>query len=363
MAFDRGSLTLAMFSLREDVPDNVLELFAARKAGALDSVDAEPQLGWVAGRHLLDTDFTGEGVAPGGCYYLALRQAVRKIPASLLNALCKREEYARLAAENKEYLKSRDKKEIREEIMEKYLQKMPPALSGIPMVIDPARRRLYVGASSRTQLDLFIEQFYAVLQQEPVQITPEYFMEEFFNLTCSSVPALESGDTRSTEAQIGRDFLMFLWYYSETAGKITVPDYGEFDVMIEGPLVFSGEGSDRGAGEAVIKKGDSPLRSAEAKAAVAVGKKLKKAVITITREEKIWSGTFDADQFVVTSLKLPESEEMNEFERFADRMEFVDIFIAALGGYFKLFAESMLDGKDAATSKSVREWARSRDAI
>ncbi len=363
MSFDRGSVTVAAFVLPEELPENLLDLFAARKAGTLDSVDAELQQGWVAGRHLLDTDFSGEGVAPGGCYFVALRQAVRKIPASLLNALCKREEFARLAADHKEFLKSREKREIREEIIEKYTKSMPPSLSGIPVVIDPARRRLYAGVTGRTQLDTLLTALYEVLKQEPVQITPEYFMEEFFQLTCADLPLLDSGDTPAAEPQTGRDFLMYLWYYSEKSGKLAIPDYGEFDVMIEGPLVFAGEGADRGSGEAVIKKGDSPLRSAEAKAAVAVGKKLKKAVITFTREEKIWSGTFDADQFTMSSLKLPESEEINDFERFADRMEFLDVFFAALGGYFRLFADAMLDGKAAATAREIREWARNRDGI
>ncbi|MCQ2379178.1 MAG: recombination-associated protein RdgC [Victivallaceae bacterium] len=363
MSFDRGSMTLAMFDLPEEVPDNVLDLFAAGKAGTLDSVGQELELGWVAGRHLLDTDFHGEGVAPGGCYYLALRQAVRKVPASLLNALCKREEFARLAAENREFLKSREKREIREEIVEKYSKKMPPSLAGIPLVIDPAHRRLYVGASSRTQLDLFIEQFYGVVKQEPVQLCPEYWMEKLFHSTCANLPILEAGDTPCTDAQTGRDFLMYLWYYSEKSGKLELPDRGEFDLLVEGPLLFAGDGGERGAGEAAIKKGDSPVRSAEAKAAISVGKKLRKATISITRGEQIWNGVFDADQFVFSSFKVPESEEVNDFERFGDRIGFIYDFSLALEGYFRLFVEAMQKDGGAALSREIREWARNRDAI
>ncbi|MCQ2353274.1 MAG: recombination-associated protein RdgC [Victivallaceae bacterium] len=363
MSFDHGSMSLAIFDLPEEVPDNVLDLFAAAKAGSLDSVGIEPQIGWVAGRHLLDTDFSGEGVAPGGCYYLALRQAVRKLPAALLNALCKREEYAKLAAENREFLKSKEKKEIREEVIEKYTQKMPPSLSGIQLVIDPSRQRLYVGATSRTQLDYFIDNFYQVMKQEPVQICPEYWMEKHFHSTCASLPVLATGDAAPGDPQTGRDFLMFLWYYSEKAGKIEVPDRGEFDLMIEGPLVFAGEGGERGAGEATVKKGDSPVRSAEAKAAIAVGKKLRKATLTITHLDQIWSGTFDADQFTFSSFKVPESEEVNDFERFADRIAFLDDFTLALEGYFKLFVESIQGGKSSETAQKIRDWAHDRDAI
>ena len=363
MSFDHGSVSLSVFDLPEKLPDDLPQLFAARKAGPLDAVGSEIQLGWVAGRHLLDTDFSGEGVAPGGCCYVALRQAVRKIPASLLNALCKREECALLAAEKRDFLKSREKREIREEITEKYIQKMPPTISGIPVVIDPLRRRLYAGATGRNQIDLIIEKIYEILQQEPVQITPEYFMEKDFNLTCSALPILDLGNSASAGETTGRDFLMYLWYYSEKSGKIEVPDYGEFDIMIEGPLLFAGEGGDRGAGEASIKKGDSPLRSADAKAAIAVGKKLRQAKVTLTNLDRIWSCSFDADLFAFRAMKLPESEEINDFERFADRMEFLHIFTLAIEAYFKKFAEAMLDGKNVETAKAIRDWAKNRDAI
>ena len=103
MPFDRGSFTFAMFELPEELPENVMDLFAANRAGTLDSVTGDPQIGWVTGRGLLDTDLGGAGVHAGGCLWLTLRQAVRKIPSSLLAALCRREEQAVLRAENKEY--------------------------------------------------------------------------------------------------------------------------------------------------------------------------------------------------------------------------------------------------------------------
>ena len=53
MPFDRGSITFTIFELPDAVPENIVDLFAARKAGTLDSVSDEPQIGWVTGHHLL----------------------------------------------------------------------------------------------------------------------------------------------------------------------------------------------------------------------------------------------------------------------------------------------------------------------
>ena len=73
MPFERGTITFSMFELRGDLPEDLPALFAAKKAGLLDSVDAEPQLGWVTGHHLLDTAIDEASAQIGGNYYLMLR--------------------------------------------------------------------------------------------------------------------------------------------------------------------------------------------------------------------------------------------------------------------------------------------------
>ena len=363
MPFDRGSFAFTMFELPDALPENIIDLFAAHHAGTLDSVTGDPQIGWVTGHGLLDTNIDPGNSQLGGCYYLTLRQAVRKIPSSLLAALCRREEQAVMRAENRQYLSSKQKREIKEDMIEKHLNKMPPSLSGITVVIEPNSRLLYAGATSNTQIDLFVENFYQVTQMEPLQLTPELILEREFNTTSANFPQLSIDGRTSGDPSIGRDFLMYLWYFGEMVGKLEHPEYGEFDLMIEGPLLFAGDDDDRGAAETTVKKGGSPLRSAEAKAAINVGKKLKKAKLTITRMNQIWSGTFDADRFVFTGFKLPEGEEMNEDEIFAERIQNLEIFRAALIGYFKAFASAMLGDEFEKTQQAVRDWAASRDGI
>ena len=363
MPFDRGSVTFTIFELPEAVPDNIIDLFAARKAGTLDSVNEEPQIGWVTGHHLLDTNIDGASSQLGGCYYFTLRQAVRKIPGSLLNALCRREEQAYMRANNLEYISGKLKRQIKEETVEKHIQKMPPSLSGTTFVLEPHRRLMYVSATSQTQIDLFVDNFTQTTGIEPYQLTPELILEKELQRLAIDVPILAIGDTVPGEAHLGRDFLLYLWYYSESIGKLEHPEYGEFDILIEGPLSFEGDGEDRGAGETVVRKGESPLRSAEAKAALSVGKKLRKAKLSLTRLNQIWGGTFDADRFSFSSFKLPEGEQMNDDEAFAERIESLAIFRDALVAYFLKFAEAMDKNNFEATRKAVNEWASKRESV
>jgi len=367
MPFERGTVTFSMFELQCELPADLLELFAAKKAGTLDSVEAEPQIGWVTGHHMLDTTINEETAQIGGCYYLMLRQAVRKVPGSLLNALCRREEEAYRKANNLEYVSAKMKKQIREETLEKHLRKMPPIPTAIPLVLDPNEKLLFVGATSRTQIELFIDNFFQTTKMEPLQLTPGLLLEKLFQTTEASFPALNIANIPSSDNMptIGRDFLMWLWYYSETTGKLRHPQHGEFDLMIEAPFSFKYEGEARGAGDATIKNGDSPLRSAEAKAALSVGKKLKKAKLTLTRDKQIWTGTFDADQFAFSSFKLPEGEASptNDDEVFSERIQNLIVFREALSHYFKTFAESMMGMEFPKFQSEIREWAKNRDAI
>ena len=365
MPFDRGSFTFTMFEIDGDIPEDFANCFLPGKAGTLDSVSAETQLGWVTGKHLLDTNIDETTITRGGAYCLTLRQAVRKIPASLLNALCMREEQAFLAANpGREYVSGKDKKRIKEDVTERHISKMPPALSGIPMVLEPHSKLLYLGTASQTQIDLFVDQFYRATKLELIQLTPALILDREFHTTPAALPNLElSGNPNApTEPAIGRDFLTWLLYYCEKIGKVTVGN-NDFDAMIEAPLLFSGDGDALGAGEAAIKKGDSPIRSAEVKAALGVGKKLRKAKISLTRDDNsIWSGTFDADNFVFGSFKLPESEEMNPDEVFADRVRALGDFREAWIEYFKLFAKAMIENYDE-TLTAMRQWVKDREAI
>ncbi len=363
MPFENGSFTVGVFELKADLPENLIALFAAKKAGTIDSVTDEPQIGWVTGRHLLDTSIDEASASLGGCYYLQLRKAERKVSSSFLNAMCKREELAYMEANKMDFVPSKAKKAIKEDAMEKLLLRATPSLTSIPVVIDPNAKMVYVGASSATQIDFFIEQFFQTTKLDPIQVGPGFLLEKLCKTAESSFPALSLIDHADDEPVVGRDFLTWLWYFSEGEEKLKLDPYGDFDLMLEGPLTFASGAEARGGGEISIKGGDAPLRSAEAKAALAVGKKLRKAKLTITRANEFWTCTVDADRFVFGSLKLPEGEEMNADERFAERMESLLIFKSAIEGFFGKFSETMLAPDYPAHEKKMRDWASGRDAL
>lgn len=364
MSFEHGSFTVTVFELPESLPTDYLELFAAAKAGTLESVDEEMQVGWVSGKHLLENNISEDTTIYGGGCFLTLRKAIRKIPTSLLNAMCKREEEIWQRANEAEFVPKRVKKEIKEDIIERNVQKFPPAVSGIPLAIDLSSNLVYIGTASNSQIDEAVGAFQQSCKIEPLQITPEYILMRDFSVSSSSFPILDLCPSVPPEPAMGRDFLTYLWYFSECNGIIQHPEHGNLQVALEGPLTFTGDNPTcNGAAETVVKKGENPLRSAEAKAALNVGKKLKKCRLSIVREEQVWSCTFDADRFAYGSLKLPEGEKMDSDSVLQERLFNMKLFSDAIVALFTHYATIMLSSDCAKEIGKIQNWAIERDGV
>ncbi len=367
MPFDHGTFTLAVFSLRDALPDEPEQAFANYQAGPLDNVELdEPQVGWVTGRYLLENNIDSNNAWSGGCLNLAYRKAERKVPAALLNAICRREELVYMLAHKSTFVPRKEKKQIKEQVLETYSMKIPPAISGVPFVIDPAAKMVYVATSSQAQHDEIVSLMYKTIGQEPLAWNPGWLLEEALQKTESSCPTLNfcAAAVSDGEMTIGRDFLTWLWYFNEEGeGKVEHPQYGEFEVLVEGPLSFALSSEARGAGEITLKKGECPSRSAEAQAALNVGKKLKKAKVSITRGNDVWSFTFDADRFTFGSMSLPEGEELEQESRFAERMQNILVFTEAWKLFFVKFAEMLYAPDFEEQQKQILKWAEVRDGF
>ena len=104
MPFDQGNITFRICRLPQSMPEDAIEKFAALVAPPLEDIQDEPVWGWVSPRHLLDTRIDETTIKFAGHYHLCLRQAERKIPASLLTAECRMVELTRMAEKDVDHL-------------------------------------------------------------------------------------------------------------------------------------------------------------------------------------------------------------------------------------------------------------------
>ena len=340
------------------MPDDALERFAGRKAPPLQYVKDKEELGWVTGRHLLDTRIDDETAYMGGYLHLVLRSAQRKIPPSLLKAEYKMAEFAMMEEKKGVFLSRKERKKIKEEVQDRLMEDMPPSLAGTPFVYDPKNDLLYVGALSRAKVDAFIYFFYETVGIEPVPLSPELIAEKHLGYSIDSLEPLSFSPQRAEgdeEGGLGRDFATWIWYFQDVeGGTFDVPHLGQFGIMVDGPMCFAAEGA--GALESVIRKG-MPTNSAEAKASLMVGKKIMKAKYIMSKEKQNWSFNLDAATFNFQAVTLPPGEQVDVGSHFQERMYFIETMRRAFLHLFDAFLKRANDPDEAdALAAKIHAW-------
>lgn len=364
MPFENGSVSFRLMLLPRTFPADALSRFADHAAPPLDAVTTGVSRGWITGRHLLDSKITEETGMYGGWIRLALREAERKVPGTLLKAECRLEELAVMAAEGKPYVKAKERSEIRQSVMDRLLPDMPPQMKAIPFVYKPDEAHLYVSALSIPALDTFSNFLVTGLGFSGEAATPEALAKHLQHvdlLDFKGVSFSPEMEDVAMEAAPGREFLTWLWYKTDIQnGRIALNDGRDLAVLIEGPLTFVHEGN--GAHISVLKNG-MPENSAEAKTCLLSGKKLKEAKITFALDDELqWSFRLEADQFIFRNLKLPQSEDrMDPVSRFQERMNFLEQWREIFTDIYSTFVENRT--KTAAWKKTcdaIREWVPTR---
>ena len=336
MSFESGSLSFRMFYVPGSIPETIHEKFADDVLGSIDNLLDEELHGWVGSKHLLDREIHEGSAWPSGFLRLTLCQAQRKIPASLLRAECRIEEMVWMQAEHRDYVNRQQKAEIKQQVIEKLLPTMPPQLKGIDFCYDPKAKMMYASALSDVQLDAFQLNFTKTTGVKLIPVDPVSAAWKEAKCRADQWSRWSFAAEQWADTAPGREFLMWLWFMSEAqGGEVALPEGGTFAVLVEGPLLFDQEEQ----GETAIRKGE-PMVSAETRAALLSGKKLRRAKLTLARGgEEVWTCTLDADTFVIRSLKLPKTEAIDAEGRFQERMEMIDTFQQAFLGLYNTFCK------------------------
>jgi len=101
---------------------------------------------------------------------------------------------------------------------------------------------------------------------------------------------------------LGREFLTWLWYQSETReGVFDLGDLGTVEVWFEGKMTLESGGEERG--DRVTCSGSTRLR--EARFALTKGKQVMQAAVRLLKGNDEWAFSLDAAWLNLSSLKTP----------------------------------------------------------
>lgn len=364
MPFETGSVSYRIYQLPRELPEPLLDGFIRRAAPPLDTIKDQPVYGWVTGRHLLDRQIDDNNSFLGGYLRLCLLQAERKIPTSLLRAELKQEELIRMAVSGSDGISRREKTEMKQEIVDRLLPNMPPQLRGMTFTHRLGDSLLFAETLPEKQVDVFTSYLREALGFPPQVLTPETLALQVGRTDSREwAPCSYSAEVEPDRASplAGHDFMTWLWFMSErNPDKVPAGKEGHAGVLVEGPLTLVMEGG--GAHELALRKGN-PTQSAEAKAGMLAGKKLRKATVTLVRGEVTWRMTLDGETLAIRSLKpvVPENN-LDFVSRFQDRMRQVETVSRLLIGLYTSFVEERRSAESwKPRVKEIQAWVEERN--
>lgn len=290
-----------------------LESRAAGKSriASADGVD----VGWTAGEHALDTDFTLEKNRVNDALTFGFRVDTDKPPSDLIQAYTAIELKALSADNPSGFASSKQKREAKEAARERIEEEAKDGRfrkrTIIPILWDSQKGEILYGSTSLTNIGRFSNHFQQTFGINLEAITAgrrAYQIAELGELTKALDNAAPSVDVawiadESSRDWMGNEFLLWLWYFLEKVEDcIPLPDKSEVAVMMARTLVVD---CPRGSTGVDGFRTEGPTRLPEAKRAIQAGKLPRKAGLTMVRHDQQYEFTLHAETFGIGAAKMP----------------------------------------------------------
>jgi hypothetical protein len=154
--------------------EEVLARLAKKKFVSLEAAHEETErVGWITLEHLFDTRFEIEKVFRDPFVCFALRIDKRKIPMNLLRAHVKIEEQAARNATGKPVGPAK-RREIREQVREKLVEKVLPSAASYPVVLAPNRGIVWFSNTGQRACEACVAHFEETFDVALIPQTPRY---------------------------------------------------------------------------------------------------------------------------------------------------------------------------------------------
>lgn len=374
MPLFNGRATVRRFQADGAAPSlfdsDFLEQLASKSAGrsrvaSSDGVD----VGWTAGRSVLDLDFElTKNVYPG---FLAFefRVDTDKLPPDLLKAYYEAELKALSANNPSGFPSARQKREAKESARDRLEAEAKDGRfrkrKTIPVLWHGAANQVYFGSTALTHVDRFLLLFQQTFGRQLTPITAGSIAMADHPHSSPVPAAFVPGVTGSDVAWIpdsdcldwlGNEFAVWLWWHLETEGYAI--ELGRKDdvtamlarrLMVDCPRGMTGR-------DGFLHEG--PTRLPEAKRALQAGKLPRRFGLTLVRHDEQFEFTLDAESLAVSSGRLPAApEDLTAVrEQIEHRFRATSDLFGAVDGLYRHFLELRLGPRWASIYGRIQGW-------
>jgi hypothetical protein len=381
MGFFSGRVTFARYrvggaAVRAFGPEHLEKLAAhaigRQRVASGDGIEA----GWIAGDHILDTEFDLAKNIVNDALHFGLRIDSQKVPGELLRAYTAIE-LKGLAANNPSGNPSaRQRREARSNAQERLDAE---AADGrflrrklVPILWDAPTGELLVGTTSITLIDRLYTLFHATFDRKFEPLTAgrlAYWLAEIHSQTRGvddAAPAPFSPGSSTTEMAwlpdeanrdfLGNEFLLWLWYVLDSeSDTIALSDKSEVVGMFARTLTLECPRGQTGK-ESIASEG--PTQLPEARRAIQAGKLPRKAGLTLVRHDHQYEFTLTAETLSVSGAKFPASDESEERARLEERVTLLRDFRETLDLLFEVFTQRRCGNAWSKDLAKIQAWLR-----
>jgi hypothetical protein len=379
MSFFSGRVTFARFRVagraRSEFGTEHLERLAAHAIGKQRIASGDGiEAGWLAGDHILDTNFDLAKNIVDDTLQFALRVDSQNIPNDLLRAYTQVELEAVAAANPSGRASARQKCVARADARERLEREAGDGRflrrKAYPVLWDSQSKELFVGTTAVTVLDrlhtLFRQTFDVTFERLGAGARAFQLAElrqQVRSVDDAALSAFIPGVTPAVVAWmpdeanrdfLGNEFLLWLWYVlDEESDSIELSDGSEVAVMFARTLTLE---CPRGETGRQSLTSDGPAHLPEARRAAQAGKLPRKAGLTLVRHDRQYELTLQAESLAVTGAKLPAPEGDEERARIEERVSLFRHMIETLDLLYDAFCHRRLGKSWPKDLAKIQKW-------
>ena len=160
----------------------------------------------------------------------------------------------------------------------------------------------------------------------------------------------------AVQSYLGEEFLTWLWFRLEREGGDFEIGRTKIGVLIDDFIAFAPHEGDET--EQFLRKG-APTRTAEARAGLRSGRRLRRAKLLIARDDDEWSVVIDGPTMALQGVKIPADSEdaQTPGDRNAERIEyFLDVHDLVFGLYEQFLKDRLRPDYMATSGEAQANW-------
>ncbi len=379
MGFFSGRVSYLRFKVNVPSPgmftDEHLARLSANKIGAQRVAGADGvEAGWIAGEHILDTNFDLAKNIVNDTLQFALRVDANKLPADLMRAYTAIELQALASKNPSGHPSTRQKREARESARIRIEEEAKDGRflrrKAYPVLWDAQSNELLLGSTSVTVLDrlhtLFQHTFgqgFEVLTSGSLAYRLAESRQQTRGIDDASpspfVPGSATADVawvldETSRDFLGNEFLLWLWHHLENEDDtIPLSDGSDVTAMMTSTLLLECPRGQTGK-ESITHEG--PTRLPEARRAVQSGKLPRKSGLILVRHETQYELTLSAETLAVSGAKMPAPEASEERARLEERVTQLRHLIETLDLLYDAFGNLRASGEWAKELGKLQKW-------